>query len=174
MIQNAYTLICLVSIIFMDFTKRMCQICELIYMITHNRQTDSSTCVNWYMYVTFAYILSLAGVKLSSEQPILVLCFWFVTKTALITHQCAGYGWIMFAQHQSFFFFPILSVCPHPFSFHQRKAGDLTRGCRQLIPTGRRDNSYHTTSWLGIKAKEKEEEQETFVALDFPRNYSAC
>lgn len=36
----------------------------------------------------------------------MVLCFEFVIKTMLIAHQCFGYCWAVFAQHQDFLFLP--------------------------------------------------------------------
>lgn len=60
--------------------------------------------VNVFLYKNS--ILDLAGMDLTffKESPML-LCFQLMTKT----HQCFGYCCTVYAQHQSFLFFPL---CP--------------------------------------------------------------
>lgn len=51
--------------------------------------------------------LSVAGMELILfKAACMVLCFGFVTKTALVTHQCFGYCPAVPAQHQHFLLFP--------------------------------------------------------------------
>jgi len=52
-------------------------------------------------------ILGLPGMDLTVFTAAgLVLCFGFVTKTVLITHQCFGCFWMMLAKPQGRLFFP--------------------------------------------------------------------
>lgn len=56
------------------------------------------------------FVLDLAGTDLVFFLPAcMVLCFAFVTKTILVTHQCFICCWTVLAQHQVFLLFPL---CP--------------------------------------------------------------
>ena len=75
---------------------------------------------NNYIFLT---VLVLDGLKLIFFiVACTVLCFGFVTKTVLITHQCLSYCWALLAQHQGLF-----CSSPHPTSKQAGGAQEVGR-----------------------------------------------
>lgn len=62
-----------------------------------------------YHYTSIYMVMGLSGIELILFIACMMLCFEFVTKTVLITHQWFGYFWAEFAQHKGILFFPF---CP--------------------------------------------------------------
>lgn len=72
------------------------------------------------------------GVNFLWSSPYGAVFQIFVTKTVLITYQCFGYCWVMFAEHPGFFFFSALPSqwldCRCPRNWEVAKSGQLRQG----------------------------------------------
>lgn len=119
-----------------------------------------------------SFLLRLPGMELTFfVAACVVLCFAFVAKATLVTHQCFGCCWTTLTQHQGF-----LSQLTQT----QRSIGwGCVRGWKgtqlgQLSPAGQRDIPYHTRLCSEIKAQGNGQDVGTFVmAFVFPINHYA-
>lgn len=93
----------------------------------------------------------------------MILCYGFVTKIVLITHQYSDYCWRVLAQHQGLLCFSLQPILRRG-SWGWARSWEWTQ-VGQLTPTSWREITYYVMPWSAIKVQGKEEEREMFPAM---------
>ena len=97
-------------------------------------------------------VLGMHGVALTFITAVhMALCFAFVAKKLLITHQCFGYCWIMLPQHQGFHLLP---PSPKESGWEWARHWEGTQ-IGKLFQTGQKDIPPQM-SWFAMKEIEEE------------------
>jgi len=101
----------------------------------------------------------------------MVLCFAFMAKTVLTTHQWFSYCSTVLAQHEAI----LTCCCPKQVGWEWSRGWEGTQ-LGQLTSSGQRDIPCHMTLCSAIKAQRKEEKGMTLIVMTlvFPSNHYVC